>query len=193
MFIAKSFSKKVIETIRAGGIGVFPSDTLYGIMGSALVPGVVERIYRVRGRDQGKPMIILIADTGELKRFGIHPTAAQKKFYARHWPGKVSVVLPCRIKRFAYLHRGTGTLAFRVPGKKQSREFLKKTGPLVAPSANRQGEAPAETIAQARKYFGNAVDCYVDIGKLAGSPSTVVSFRRGEPIVLRRGAVRIGW
>ena len=191
MFIAKSFSKKVIETIRAGGIGVFPSDTLYGIMGSALVPGVVERIYRVRGRDQGKPMIILIADTGELKRFGIHPTVVQKEFYMRHWPGKVSVVLPCRIKRFAYLHRETGNIAFRVPDVKPLRDFLKKTGPLVGPSANRQGEMPAETIAEAKRYFGVLVDVYVDAGRWAGSPSTVVSFQRGKVKILRQGAARI--
>jgi L-threonylcarbamoyladenylate synthase len=99
----------------------------------------------------------------------------------------VSVVLPCRAKRWAYLHRGTGTLAFRVPDKKQLRDFLRKTGPLVAPSANPQGNVPAETIVQARKYFGNAVNCYVDRGSLVGSASTVVTFRHGMPVVLRQG------
>jgi len=191
MFIAKSFSKKIVETIRIGGIGVFPSDTLYGIMGSALLPETVERIYRVRGRDRKKPMIILIGDAGDLSLFGVRATTAQKEFYTRYWPGKVSVVLPCRAKRWAYLHRGTGTLAFRVPDKKQLRDFLRETGPLVAPSANPQGNVPAETIVQAWKYFGDAVNCYVDRGRLVGSASTVVTFRRGMPVVLRQGDVII--
>ncbi len=191
MVIAKSFSKKIVEAIRLGGIGILPSDTLYGIMGSALIPETVERIYRVRGRDEGKPMIVLIAGIDELKRFALRPTAAQKNFYSRYWPGKVSVVLPCRIQQFAYVHRGTGTIAFRVPDRKPLRDFLKKTGPLVAPSANRQGEVPAKTIAEAKKYFGNAVDVYVDTGHLAGSASTVIAFRRDKPVVLRQGDMRI--
>ncbi len=192
MFIAKSFSKKVIAAIRDGGIGILPSDTLYGIMGSALMPETVEKIYCLRHRGEHKPMIVLIADKSELTLFGIHPTAAQKNFYTRYWPGKVSVILPCRIKRFAHVHRGTGTIAFRVPDKKPLRDFLKKTGPLVAPSANWQGEAPAKTIAQARKYFGAAIDVYVDAGRHVGSPSTVVSFQRGKVKILRQGAARIG-
>lgn len=192
MSIAKSFSKKVIAAIQGGGIGVFPSDTLYGIMGSALIPETVEKIYRLRHRGEHKPMIILIADGSELKLFGVHPTAAQKNFYTRYWPGKVSVVLPCRTKKFVYLHRGTGAIAFRVPDKKQLRDFLKKTGPLVAPSANHEGEVPAKTIAEAKKYFGVLADVYVDAGILAGDPSTVVSFGRGKVKILRQGAVRIG-
>lgn len=191
MVVAKSFSKKIAGIIRAGGIGVLPSDTLYGIMGPALFPEAVERIYHLRHRGEHKPMIVLIGSVRDLALFGVRPTQSQESFYSQYWPGKVSVVLPCPLKKLAYLHRGTETIAFRVPDAKPLRDFLKQTGPLVAPSANHEGEAPAETIAEAKKYFGGYVDAYVDVGRLTGNASTVVAFRRGKPVVLRQGDVRI--
>ncbi|MDP3729453.1 MAG: Sua5/YciO/YrdC/YwlC family protein, partial [bacterium] len=69
--------------------------------------------------------------------------------------------------------------------------LLKKTGPLVAPSANPQGLTPALTIAQAKKYFGNHVDFYVNAGTLRSKSSTLVAIEKGNLIIKRFGAVKI--
>jgi L-threonylcarbamoyladenylate synthase len=175
-----------------GGIGVTPTDTLYGLVASALDPDAVERVYRVRGRDEGKPCIVLIADISELEQFNLElGGSSTSKWLERLWPGKVSMILPCPDERFAYLHRGTGTIAFRLPDKPELREFLRETGPLIAPSANPQGMAPAKTVVEAEAYFGDDVDFYVDGGMLAGEPSTVVKFEDEKLMVIREGAVRI--
>jgi len=71
------------------------------------------------------------------------------------------------------------------------RFLLRKTGPLVAPSANPEGLDPALTIRQAKKYFSNMVDFYIDRGKLESSPSTLVKIEAGNIIVLREGVVVI--
>lgn len=177
--------------LAAGGVGVLPTDTIYGIVGSALVPDTVERIYRLRRRNKKKPMIVLIQSLVELGRFGVSLTAKERAIARRLWPGKVSIILPCRSAKFAYLHRGTRTLAFRMPEPHWLRAMLRATGPLVAPSANFEGEPPAKTIAEAKRYFGSRVEFYGDAGKMVSAPSTLVAFKDGVVKVLRQGVVKI--
>lgn len=185
-------SPEVREILRQGGVGILPTDTLYGVVGSAFRKKAVLRIYRLRRRSPKKPMIILIHSLADLKKFGVVVNGQMSNVLQKFWPGKVSVVLPCRSKKFAYLHQGTRTLAFRLPAKKSLRELLRYTGPLVAPSANIEGRPPAKTIRAARTYFGTRVDFYVNSGRLSGQPSTLVALHRGRLTVLRKGAVRMG-
>jgi L-threonylcarbamoyladenylate synthase len=183
--------------LRRGGVGVLPTDTIYGIVGSALRPKTVERIYRLRKRNRKKPMLVLIGSMSDLNCFSATMTrhsgcgGVSVDLLKKLWPGKVSIILPVPSKRFSYLHRGTKTIAFRLPAKKSLRALLKKTGPLVAPSANPEGKPPARTVAEAKKYFGGKIDFYVDGGQLAGKHSTLIRIERGRPVVLRQGAVRI--
>lgn len=184
--------KVILPILTAGGIGVLPTDTLYGLVGSALSKKTVEQIYELRKRDLKKPMIILVASLHDLKLFGLKLTATQKKFLQKVWPGKVSVVLACPDKKVAYLHRGTKSLAFRVPADEALRKFLKKAGPLVAPSANLAGEKPAETYVEAQRYFRDKIDFYVDAGTLKSKPSTIVKLSSdGSFQLLREGAVKM--
>ncbi len=171
------------------------TDTLYGVLGSAFKKNTVARIYRLRRRNTKKPMIILIRSLRDLHRFGVTPDQKTLRILKELWPGKASVILPISKKasltRFAYLHRGTGALAFRLPHSVRLRALLNATGPLVAPSANPEGSAPAETIAQAKRYFGSRVDTYENRGRKTSPPSTLVSFAHRKLTVLRKGAVRI--
>ena len=174
--------------LKKGGIAVMPTDTLYGVVGSALSRTTVERIYELKGRNEKKPFIILILKIADLEKFGIKdiPSSELKKY----WPGKVSIILPLKRssrKEFEYLHRGTNSLAFRLPDKKSLIEILKKTGPLVAPSANPEGLPPAENITEAKKYFGDEVDAYIAGGKLTGKASKIISIsENGEVSILRK-------
>lgn len=176
--------------LKCGNIGVIPTDTLYGLVASALDPVAVERVYRVRGRDEGKPCIALIGDVADLVTFGID-VVPLSEMLGKFWPGKVSVVLPCADEKWQHLHRDTGTIAFRLPHVPELRALLRETGPIIAPSANPQGKPPAETIENAKSYFGDAVDFFVDGGTLHGEPSTVVRFEEGKIVVVREGVVKI--
>lgn len=178
--------------LAGGGVGVLPTDTIYGIVGSALAPKTVERIYRLRRRNKKKPVIVLIESLDDLKKFGVALTSKERALTKRLWPGKVSIILPCRSAKFAYLHRGTKTLAFRMPKPRWLRALLAETGPLVAPSANIEGEPPAKTVAKARRYFGTKIEFYGDAGTIASAPSTLVALKNGALTVLRQGAVNVG-
>ena len=137
-------------------------------------------------------MIILIGSIKDLGLFKIKLTKKQKTVLDKFWPGKVSVILPCPNKKFSYLHRGTESLAFRLPQSQWLRRLLLETGPLVAPSANWEGKKPATTIKESKKYFGKQIDFYFESGQLNSLPSTLITFKRGKVLVLREGAVKIG-
>lgn len=182
-----SLVKSRVLGIKKGAVGVLPTDTLYGIVGRAESKKVVERIYNLKERNSQKPFIILIGSLLDLQKFGIKPDEKTQKFLQQIWPGKVSVILPCQSKKLAYLHRGKKSLAFRLPAKKNLIKLLQKTGPLVAPSANPEGQKPAETIEEAEKYFKQSVDFYVAGGKLKGAPSTIVEIKNGKISLIREG------
>lgn len=175
-----------VSILKKDGIGVFPTDTLYGVIGSALSKKAVKRIYEVKGRDSNKPFIILISSLKDLKFFSVELSKEHKEYLDRVWPGRVSVILPVPGKKFEYLHRGTKSLAFRMPNSLRTRELIKKVGPLVAPSANPQGKKPASLIASAKKYFKDSVDFYIGAGKKDGKPSRIVSLLSKEPLIIRR-------
>lgn len=210
----------IYNILQRGGVGVLPTDTLYGLVGSAFSKKAVRRIYKLKKRNPKKPLIILIGSFSDLARFGVKPDAKTLKILRNIWPGKaspvrgkmptasaaplvrasngVSVILPCRNKKFLYLHRGTNTLAFRLPAnpvknfishgaRKSLRVLLRETGPLVAPSANPEGKPPARTIREAKKYFGDAVDFYADGGTVSSQPSALIAIKNGRIIIKRKG------
>ncbi len=178
----------LINTLKEGGVAVMPTDTIYGIVGQALNKDTVLRIYNLKKRAPEKPCIILIGDIEQLKLFSINLSGGEflhmQKFTAS--PEPTSIILDCPDEKFSYLHRGIKSLAFRLPAQKELRDLLLKTGPLIAPSANPEGMMPAEDIKEAKKYFGNLVDYYMDIGRLAGKASKVIKLHKDGSITILR-------
>lgn len=182
----KSTNNKTIKILKDGGIGVLLTDTLYGVVGQALNKEVIDRIYKIKERDVKKPLIILISSVSELKKFGIKADSKLKIILEKYWPGPTSIILPCLKKEFEYLHRGTKTLAFRIPRKKTLIEILKKTGPLVAPSANPETLPVAQNITEAKKYFADKVDFYLKSPKSKNKPSSIIKINDGTVEVVRK-------
>jgi L-threonylcarbamoyladenylate synthase len=85
---------------------------------------------------------------------------------------KKSIVFDCN--DFEYLHRGKKSLAFRLPHNKDLIDILKISGPIVAPSANIEGAKPAENIKEAKSYFGDKIDFYLDVGTIKSKPSKII-------------------
>ncbi|MBI2597355.1 threonylcarbamoyl-AMP synthase [Candidatus Daviesbacteria bacterium] len=182
---------QIVRFLKEGKIGVIPTDTIYGLIGSAFNPHTVEEIYKLRKRVKDKPMIILISSIDDLKKFDIKLTDIQRDFLKKNWPNPLSVVLSCKVQRFSYLHRGTNTLAFRMPKDTKLLNILREAGPVVAPSANLEGKKHATNINQARKYFGDKVSFYLDGGYRESKPSTIVAFDNNLVKILRRGIFKI--
>lgn len=172
--------EKAREILTKGGVAVLPTDTIYGLHCLAFNKASVEKIYDIKGRDFNKPFIIIISNQSDLEKFGIIIDATLSTILDEYWPGPNSVVLPVTNRRFEYLHRGTNSLAFRIPNYPPLLDLLKQTGPLVSTSANPSGKEPATDTTVAKAYFGNLVDYYLDCGTLNNPPSKVFKFTDGK-------------
>lgn len=188
-------NKNLVKVLKDGGVVIMPTDTLYGIVGKAKNPKVVERIYNIRKRSPDKPCIILIGNFSELKKFGIVLTEMQKNKIGKYLPAEVSAktgreptsfILDCPDESLRYLHRGTKTLAFRIPFPKALRDLLLKVGSLIAPSANLEARPPSKTISEAKKYFREAVDLYLNGGQLNGKASKVIQLHKDGSVSILR-------
>jgi len=173
---------------RPGAIAVIPTDTVYGVVARANDTAATERLYRLKHREN-KPGTLIAASIEQLVELGIprRYVVAVEQF----WPGAVSVVIPCG-PELDYLTQGKRSLAIRLPDDPALQELLGQTGPLITSSANQPGEPPANTVQEARAYFGDAVDYYQDGGDLSGRQSSTVIRVIDDAIeVLRQGAVKI--
>lgn len=181
--------EQAMHLLQAGHIGVLPTDTLMGVVGSAHNREAVNRLYRLKDR-QKKPGTLIAATLEQLVQLGL------KRRYLvvgqQYWPGPVSVVVPCASNEMAYLHLGKQSLAVRIPRSDFLVQLLEQTGPLLSTSANMPGKPPATQASEAYAYFGESVDFYVEPHQaMLHEPSTVVQVVDDNVVVLRQGAVTI--
>jgi tRNA threonylcarbamoyl adenosine modification protein (Sua5/YciO/YrdC/YwlC family) len=170
-----------------GGVGVLPSDTVYGLMCRAADQAAVERLYALKSREH-KPGTLIAASIDQMVELGIKRRYLMA--YEQFWPNPLSIDVPHQI---SYLNQETGRQAVRViSGPPELIELMNHCGPLLTSSANHPGKPPANTIAEAQSSFGDLVDFYVDGGDLSGrEPSTIIRVIDDAIEVLRPGVVKI--
>lgn len=172
-----SFDDIIVDLLKGGAVGFMPTDTVYGLSCLASEQAAVERIYDLKKRDANKPFIILIPEISHASKLGINPGAL--KPLSRIWPAPLSVICPAGPAP-KYLHRGTQSLALRVPADESLRRLLATTGPLVSTSANLSEKPPVNDTDQAEQVFGERLDFYIDKGPLTGKPSTLAKLENGQ-------------
>jgi L-threonylcarbamoyladenylate synthase len=159
------------RVIRAGGVVVFPADTVYGLACDPGTPAAVERMYALKGRPPDKPSALMYFDLADALATVEAPLAA---VLARLLPGPVTAVLP----------DGRG---LRVP----DLPALRGTPPVLQTSANLTGGPDARRLEDVPEAIRAGADLVLDGGELPGTPSTVVDLRAGpeDVRILREGAV----
>lgn len=159
--------------LKSGAVAVLRTDTIYGLAASALNEAAVENLYTLKRRDSSKACIVLIGDVSQLLP-GTYPSVAHKTLMGHYWPGAFSLVLPISTEVPLCVSRGKATLAYRLPLSEELRSLLRKTGPLLVPSANPEGLTPAKNIEEAIAYFGDTVDLYVDSGTVINATASQI-------------------
>jgi len=163
-------SPKLVNLIKAGNVGVIPTDTVYGLVCSALDPDAVARLYGLKNRTD-KPGTVIAANMKQLEELGL------KKRYLKavedFWPGPVSVVIPISFG-IEYLTLGKGSLAVRLPSDEKLSKLLEETGPLLTTSANHPGELPITSAKDINTEFGKDLDFIVDGGVLSERVASAV-------------------
>jgi L-threonylcarbamoyladenylate synthase len=173
----------LIKEIAKGVVGVLPTDTVYGLVASARNPRAVERLYKLKQREN-KPGTVIAASCEQLIQLGVEQKYVDNA--KAFWPNQISIILPVDPK-LDYLSQGVGSIAFRVVADIALRTLLEKTGPLLTSSANDPGDPPATTIQMAKDYFHDKVAYYVDGGKKSDNPSTIIQIHDAGVTVIRQG------
>jgi len=178
--------------VKAGGLIAFRTDTFYGLGADPFNQDALQKLLALKGRrDDGKPILLVISDRSEVKRFNAHRGKLFDLISARHWPGALTLVLNARANLPRELTAGTGTIGLRLPGDEQVREFIRACGgALTATSANLAGESPARTAEEVATSFPSGLSLIVDGGAARTSePSTVLDVSKDKARLIREGAV----
>jgi L-threonylcarbamoyladenylate synthase len=179
--------RKLRDLLAHGGVAAIPTETFYGLAADPLNETGVRRIFRTKGRDDGKPLPVLFGAPAQLEALGVAAAPDRLEHYLRIWPAPLTVALPLRAPIAA--SRGLSSLAVRLPASKRLRTLLRMTGPLTATSVNRSGSPAMSDPDEIEELFGRNVDVLVDGGKTpGGKPSTIVDATVDPPTLLREGA-----
>lgn len=190
MIILRSDSNSVEFVSRVlleGSVVVLPTDTVYGFSG--VVPESEDVIRKIKGRDETKPFIQLIAEPEDIYRYTDEVLPDQ---LLALWPGALTVIVPLK-KILITGESEVTTVAFRCPGDGWLRQIIKAVGkPIYSTSVNRSGQPVLSSVLEIDKEFGGEVKLIVDGGSTENAlPSTLVKFEKGKCIILRQGDVCI--
>ncbi len=181
---------RAVELLRSGGVVAFPTETLYGLGCSAANRNAVERIFRIKGRGEDKPLPLVVADERAAQALAILAPAA-RPLTARFWPGPLTLILKSRRDLPAGV-APEGKLAIRVSPHPVASALAKGLGgALVATSANKTGAPPPVTADEAAAALAHdPPDMILDGGPSPGGPpSTILDLTGPEPKLLRAGAI----
>ena len=181
---------KAAEIIASGGVIAFRTDTFYGLGADPFNSNAVARIRELKGREDDKPILLLISDADEVDRF-IEQSGFFKMVAVGHWPAPLTLVGVARPEVPIELTAGTHSLGVRLPDDEEVRTLVRVCGgALTATSANLSGQPPARTAQEVQNYFPQGIDLIIDGGEVtATEPSTVLDLSGSEVRLVREGAV----
>lgn len=180
------------ELLDRGGVLAIPTESSYGLAADPWSRTGVEAICRLKSRDRGKPLPVVVAGLDQLPGLGIAPDLPILSRLARLWPAAVTAVLPLAHpgSQAPPAAAGQETLAVRVPARADLLELLRELGPLTATSANPSGGEPILDPAEVAAWLEGHDAVVVDAGPLAGGlPSTIVRWGDDGLEILRPGRV----
>jgi tRNA threonylcarbamoyl adenosine modification protein (Sua5/YciO/YrdC/YwlC family) len=178
------------HSVASGQLVVLPTDTVYGIGADAFDPTAIAALIAAKGRGRDMPVPVLVGSWTTIE--GLVNVVSNRTWdlIEAFWPGGLTLVVEHARSLAWDLGETRGTVALRMPLHPVAIELLEITGPMGVSSANKTGQAPAVTAAQAREQLGDEVAVYLDGGPArAGIASTIVDVTAETPRILRAGAV----
>ncbi|MDO8269709.1 MAG: L-threonylcarbamoyladenylate synthase [Candidatus Levybacteria bacterium] len=150
---------EVAQNLRNGKVGIFPTDTAFGIGCRMDDVGAVKRVYDIRNRPEEKALLVLV-NSIEMAREYVEIDDEALELINKYWPGGLTIILKCRKDKVPSIVRAGGdTLAVRLPDHSQLLEIIGNVGvPLVAPSANRSKEPTPFTFEKLDRQLQEEVD-----------------------------------
>jgi L-threonylcarbamoyladenylate synthase len=180
---------RVRRVLEDSGLIALPTESFYGLAAAPFDEQALARLWQVKGRSEGKPILVLIGDEAQLGPFVRSIPHAAQLLISAFWPGPLTIVFPAAVGLSNAVTAGTGSVGIRLSAWQPLRDLLRRLGPVTGTSANREGSPPPTTAEEVLETLGDALDLIIDAGPTPGGrPSTVIDVR-GPIRIIRDGAI----
>jgi L-threonylcarbamoyladenylate synthase len=183
--------KLAARIVSNGGLIAFRTDTFYGLGADPLNDLAVARIKTLKGREDGKPILLLIAEAPDVDPLIASSSEVFNLLVKHFWPGPLTIVVPSSPDLPEEITAGTSSVGLRLPDDDEVRKLVAACGGrLTATSANHSGSEAARSAADVERYFPAGVDLIVDGGEVSATkPSTVIDATVNPLRLIREGAI----
>jgi len=183
--------KKAAQILLQGGIIAFPTETFYGLAADTLNEGALKKIFRVKKREEGNPLLLLIADKSWLKGLVQNISPLAERLMDRFWPGPLTLVFNVSPQLSPLLTANTGKIGVRLSPHPVTQALVQAVGrAITGTSANLSGQPGTLTALEVFQSLGEGLDAVLDGGKTAGGPgSTVLDVSDPSPQIIREGMI----
>ena len=180
--------EKATNSIRSGGVIVFPTDTVYGIGCDPYDNKAVEKIYKIKNRESQKWLPLLGYSLNELEKIAVF-TTEMKKIIEKFWPGPITLIAKLKDEKIKQSMKLKDRIAVRIPKNECALSLLKECKIIIGTSANISGSKSFTDPDDCEKNLVG-YDILVDGGKIpSGDESTIIEFDRNELKILRKGSI----
>ena len=177
------------KELEAGRAVVLPTETVYGLFAKALDEEAVDQVYALKQRPREKAMNLNISSEDDIRFYSKNQPPYLSKLIASFLPGPLTIILEANEEVPAWINSGMATVGFRMPAHPKTLELIRKTGPLIGPSANLSGKASGTQCQQILKELGHGVLGFEDDSFLTGQDSTIIDLSGVKVKILRQGAI----
>lgn len=179
------------DIISMGGVVAFPTRCLYGLGADACNVQAVNRIFQIKKRPAGKPILVLVKNHMQMEKLTSYIPVSAERIMKNFWPGDVTLIFNARPDVPDILTAGTGKIGIRMPSHKVALALCNALDtPITGTSANLSGEAGYSSLSDFHPEIVRPLDLILDAGTLAGGVgSTVIDVTMDPPVILREGSV----
>jgi len=184
-----ALAERMRRVLGENGLIALPTESFYGLAVDPFNEQALVKLWQVKGRSKGKPVLVLIGEGAQLNPFVRNIPPAATVLMNAFWPGPLTIVFPAALGLSDAVTAGTRSVGIRFSAWQPLCELLQRVGPVTGTSANREGMPPPTTAEEVRHYFGDALNLIVDAGPTPGGlPSTVIDVQ-GPIRIIRDGAI----
>lgn len=184
---------QAVRKVREGGVVIYPTETVYGLGVDPFKTFALNRIFKIKGRNAEKALILLIRGEDDLSNLVTDIPKSAQILMDAFWPGPLTLVFPAHPDLPEKLLGGGKSIALRLSNHPTVCSMLDQLGgPITSTSSNRSGFSPARSASEAASELGFYVDLILDNGPtIDNNPSTVVDVSSKKPDLLREGQISV--
>jgi len=179
--------QQAVDVLRAGGLVVYPTDTIYGLGCDLHNKKALEKLYRIKELDAKSPLSFISHDLSHVSEYAQVSNRAYR-LINRYLPGPYTFILPANREVNRYMLYKRKNIGFRVPASNVCRMLSEKLGnPIISTSVPLWREKFLNSGEVIDEYFGSQLDMVLDIGVMISEPSTIVDLSGDEYVITRQG------